>query len=142
MFPVKTLLHPTDLTKASRHAFDLACQIARDRGARLVVLHVVPPPTMHSTEVVIGNPLAGVREIAPDVNIDTRVEKGDPAGVILRLAEEMKCDLIVMGTYGRPGLSRWLTGHVVNEVVERAACAVLTMRCPVPEQEPSQTGRD
>src|SRR5262249_8593069 len=43
MFPVKTLLHPTDLTDASRHAFDVACQIAKDRGARIVILHVVPP---------------------------------------------------------------------------------------------------
>ena len=134
MLPVKTLLHPTDLTDASRYAFDLACEIARARGARVVALHVVPPPNRHSTEVVVGNPLAGYRETAPDVPIDTRVEKGDPAGVILRTAEEMKCDLIVMGTHGRTGLGRWLTGHVVDEVVQRAACAVLTMRSPFPEQ--------
>jgi nucleotide-binding universal stress UspA family protein len=133
---VKTLLHPTDLTEASRHAFDLACQIARDRGARVVVLHVVPPPNWRSTEVVIGNPLTDFREIAPDVPIDTRVETGDPAGVILRTAGELRCDLIVMGAHGRDGLSRWLTGHVVDEVVQRAACAVLTMRCPFPEQGP------
>src|SRR5262245_11747072 len=136
MLSVKTLLHPTDLTETSRHAFDLACQIARDRGARVVVLHVVPPPRRHSTEVVIGNPLAGFREIAPDVPIDTRVEQGDPAGVILRTAEEMKCDFIVMGTHGRDGLGRWLTGHVVDEVVKRATCAVLTLRRPFPRKEP------
>ena len=135
MLPVKTLLHPTDLTEASRNAFDLACQIARDRGARIVALHVVPPPSRHSTEVALGNPLAGLREIAPDVSIDTRVEKGDPADVILRMAEEVKCDLIVMGTHGRTGLSHWLTGHVVDEVVQRAACTVLTMRSPFPEQK-------
>jgi nucleotide-binding universal stress UspA family protein len=133
MLPVKTLLHPTDLTEASRQAFDLACQIARDRGARVVALHVVPPPNPHATEVAIGNPLAGFREIAPDLTIDTRVEKGDPADVILRTAEEVKCDLIVMGTHGRTGPSHWLTGHVADEVVQRAACAVLTMRSPVPE---------
>jgi nucleotide-binding universal stress UspA family protein len=134
MLPVKTLLHPTDLSEASSHAFDLACQIARDRGARVVVLHVVPPANRHSTEVVIGNPLAGFREIAPDVAIETRVEKGDPASTILRMAEEMKCDIIVMGTHGRTGPSHWLAGHVVDEVVQRAACAVLTMRSPFPER--------
>jgi nucleotide-binding universal stress UspA family protein len=136
MLQVKTLLHPTDLTEASRHAFDLACQIARDHGARIVVLHVVPPPSRHSTEEVFGNPLSGIREIAPDVPIDTRVEKGDPAGVILRLAGEMKCDLIVMGTHGRTGLGHWLSSHVVDEVVQRAACAVLTLRSPFPEKGP------
>jgi nucleotide-binding universal stress UspA family protein len=134
MFPVKTLLHPTDLSEASRHAFDLACQIARDRSARIVALHVVPPSNRHSTEVVIGNPLAGFHEIAPDVSLETRVEKGDPAGAILRMAEEMKSDLIVMGTHGRTGLSHWFTEHVVDQVVQRAACAVLTMRSPFPEQ--------
>jgi nucleotide-binding universal stress UspA family protein len=133
-FPVKTLLHPTDLSEASRNAFDMACQIARDRGARVVVLHVVPPANRHSTEVVIGNPLAGFHEIARDVSIETRVEKDDPASAILRTAEDTKCDLIVMGTHGRTGLIHWLTGHVVDQVVQRAACAVLSMRSPFPEQ--------
>jgi nucleotide-binding universal stress UspA family protein len=74
--------------------------------------------------------------MAPDVPIETRVEKGDPVEVILRTAAEIKCDLIVMGTHGRTGLSRWLTGHVVDDVVQRAACPVVTMRCPFPEQGP------
>ena len=138
MLPIKTLLHPTDFTPASRQAFDMACRIARDRGARVVALHVVPPPNRHRAEVVAGNPLASLREIAPDVPLDTRVEQGDPAGVILRVAEEIKCDLIVMGTHGRTGPSHWLTGHVVDEVAQRAACPVLTMRCPFPEQGPAQ----
>ena len=135
MLPVKTLMHPTDLTEASRHAFDLACEIARDRGARIVVVHVVPPANLRRAEVVIGNPLSGFREIAGDVSIDTRIEKGDPTSVILRMAEELKCDLIVMGSHVRTGLNRWLTGHVIEELVQRAACPVLTMRCPFPEQE-------
>jgi nucleotide-binding universal stress UspA family protein len=132
----KTLLHPTDLTEASLQAFDLTCQIARAHGARVVALHVVPPPNRHSTEVVVGDPLAGFRGLAPDVAIDTRVEKGDPTGVILRVAEEMKCDLIVLGVHGWIGPSLWLTRHVVDEVVRRAACAVLTLRYPFPEEGP------
>jgi nucleotide-binding universal stress UspA family protein len=132
MLPIKTVLHPTDLTEASQDAFDLACQIARDRGARVVALHVVPPPNRHATEILFGNPLDGFREIAPDLAIETRVEKGDPAGVILRTAEEMKCDLIVMGTHGQTRVNRWLSSHVVDEVVRRAACPVLTMRRPFP----------
>jgi nucleotide-binding universal stress UspA family protein len=137
MLTIKTLLHPTDLTQASRHAFDLACQIARDRGARIVVLHVVPPPNPQSTEVVTGNPLAGVREMAPEIAIETRVETGAPAEVILRTAEEVNGDVIVMGIHGRTGLAHWLTSHVVDDVVQRAACAVLTLRSPFPERRPT-----
>jgi nucleotide-binding universal stress UspA family protein len=134
MLPVKTVLHPTDLSVASRAAFDLACRIGRDRGARVVALHVVPPPSLRSAEVVVGDPLARLREIAPDVHIDTRIERGDPAGVILRTAEETRCDLIVMGTRGRTGLSRPRIGHVTDEVVQRAACPVLTTRYSFPDE--------
>jgi nucleotide-binding universal stress UspA family protein len=133
MLPIKTLLHPTDLTEASYQAFDLACQIARGRDARVVVLHVVPPPSMSSAEVVLGDPLAGFSKRAPDIHIETRIEKGDPAEVILGIAEEVKPDIIVMGTHQRNGLGHWLTGHVIDEVVYRATCAVLTMRSPFSE---------
>src|SRR5262249_37064192 len=125
--------------------FDLARQIARDRGARVIVLHVVPPPNARTEEVVIGNPLAGFGAIDPYVRIDTQVEKGDPADVILRLAEQTKCDLIVMGTHGRTGLSHWFTGHVAAKVVQGAACPVLTVRWPFPEEtmdHPSTNGSE
>jgi nucleotide-binding universal stress UspA family protein len=136
MLRIKTLLHPTDLSDASRHAFDVACEIARARGARIAVLHVVPPSNRDFTEVVVGSPLADFPGFAPDLSIDTRVETGDPAGVILRLSEELKCDLIVMCTHGHTGLKHWLTGQVVDQVVQRAACGVLTMRSPFPENGP------
>jgi nucleotide-binding universal stress UspA family protein len=133
MLPVKTVLHPTDLSAASREAFGLACRIARDRGARVVALHVVPRLSQRSAEVVIGDPLARLREVAPDIAIDTRIESGDPAGVILRTAAETECDLIVMGTRGRTGLNRSRINHVSHEVVERATCPVLTMRYSSPD---------
>jgi len=80
--------------------------------------------------VVIGNPLARYQEVAPDVPIDTRVEQGDPAGVILRLAAETKCDLIVLGTHGRGLIGRFLLGSVAESVVRHAICPVLTVSHP------------
>jgi nucleotide-binding universal stress UspA family protein len=127
MLPVKTALHPTDLSATSRSAFTLACQIARDRGARVVALHVVPTWTWGTAEVVIGDPLARLREIASDVPIDTQIETGDPAVVILPTADETADDLIVIGTRGPAGMSHWRTGRVTVEVVQWAACPVLTM---------------
>ena len=125
MLLVTIVLHPTDLSEPARHTFDLACQIARSYGARVVVLHVVSRK-QHLAGAVIGDPLAGFHEIAPDVPVETRVETGDPASVILRVAKETKCDLIVMGTRGRTGPK--LSDDVVDKVVQRASCAVLTMR--------------
>ena len=41
MLAVNTILHPTDFSERSQYAFWLACPLARDYGARLIVVHVV-----------------------------------------------------------------------------------------------------
>lgn len=46
MLPVATILHPTDFSEHSEFAFRLACALARDYNARLVLLHVALPPIM------------------------------------------------------------------------------------------------
>ena len=46
MLAVRTILHPTDFSGRSRYAFGLACALARDYGARLIVLHVADMPTV------------------------------------------------------------------------------------------------
>ncbi len=46
ILPIHTILHPTDFSARARSAFDLACAVARDYDARLVVVHVKPPRMM------------------------------------------------------------------------------------------------
>src|SRR5260370_38450120 len=45
MLPIHIILHPTDFSEQSENALRLAGALARDHGARLVLLHVAPPPT-------------------------------------------------------------------------------------------------
>jgi len=61
-------------------------------------------------------------------------EDGDAAEEILRVAEEVRCDLIVMGTHGRSGLGRLLMGSVAEQVMRKARCPVLTVKCPAAPQ--------
>jgi nucleotide-binding universal stress UspA family protein len=60
--------------------------------------------------------------------VETRLEDGDAAEVILRVAEEVRCDLIVMGTHGRSGLGRLLMGSVAEAVMRKARCPILTVK--------------
>ena len=53
---------------------------------------------------------------------------GDPAAEIVRIAEEEKPEMIVMGTHGRTGLTRLLMGSVAEAIVRRSPCPVLTYR--------------
>ncbi len=138
MTVIRTVLHPTDFSESSEAAFQFACALARDHGARVVVLHVGPPPVTGSEAVDYRRPggeaddlLARLREIRPadrDVPVDYRLEVGDPADTVLRVAAEERADLIVIGTHGRSGLRRAVLGSVAEAVCRKAACPVATVR--------------
>jgi len=143
MLPIHTILHPTDFSDRSRHALHLACALARDYEARLVVLHAVPVSVFAYGEgVVPPEPellVAEAREqldrlVIPDRDLPAErvVEEGDPAAVIVHAARELPADLIVLGTHGRTGLGRLLMGSVAEQAVRRAACPVLTVTTPFP----------
>ena len=138
MLRLKTILHPTDFSAPSKQAFHLAWSLARDHEARLLVLHVAAPVMAYSEYGALtrsGPELDQIRaELehvrGPDrsVPIEHLLEEGDAARHILQTAEEASCDLIVMGTHGRTGLSRWLLGSVAEQVMRRAICPVLTVK--------------
>ena len=143
MLPIREILHPTDFTEQAQFALELACALARDNKARLVLLHVVPIPVYPVVEGGVYPVAIEVRreefqeklnEIeVSDANI--RVERvlteGDPASEILRVAAAYQSDLIVMGTHGRGGLSRLVMGSVAEAVSRKAECPVLTVRTKV-----------
>ncbi len=146
MLPIHAILHPTDFSEHSEHAFHLACSLARDHGANLIVLHAWAPPTAMAFGEVLPDPateseyeeaaaeLGRMRPLNDDMLIVQRIEEGDPVSVILRVAEERCADLIVMGTHGRTGIRRLLMGSVAEQVVRRAACPVVTVKNPVPAE--------
>jgi nucleotide-binding universal stress UspA family protein len=143
MFPVRTILHPTDFSDCSRYAFHLASAMAKEQGARLVILHV--KPTLVSL-VAYGEALAQLEpedyqeklwEVlhwfqVPDdrVRVEHRLVTGDPAQEILALADEVGCDVIVMGSHGRTGLQRLIVGSVAEHVLRQARCPVVTVKTP------------
>jgi nucleotide-binding universal stress UspA family protein len=147
---IRRILHPTDFSDLSRPAFDLACSLARDFGAELVVLHVSPPPVVGVVDgMTVDLPtgaieyahtrLEQIRPADPKIVVAHRLEEGDEAREILRVAAELSVDLIVMGTHGRGGLSRLLAGSVAEAVMRKAPCPVLTVRTPFPsERTPPQ----
>lgn len=127
MLSIQTILHPTDLSPRSEYALQLACSLARDHGARLIVLHVVQPP---EDKGIAWDALVKRQAPDPKVSMERQLEVGNPAKEILRLAQELRCGLIVMGTHGRTGLSRVLMGSVAEEVSREALCPVLTVKNP------------
>lgn len=137
------ILHPTDFSESSLYAFRLACSLAGNGKARLVVLYVPqPPPFVGASELARAlEATHGYREelerrlrqlVPPDdsLPVEHLLGEGEPAEEIVRLARELPCDLIVMGTHGRTGLDRLLLGSVAEQVVRHAPCPVLTVKPP------------
>jgi nucleotide-binding universal stress UspA family protein len=150
MLSIRTILHPTDFSSRSDYAFQLACALARAQGARVVVLHVAaPPPPVVTPGGVITDPAYGdyeqgvcqrlceLRAPDPQVGVEHRLAEGEPATEILKVAQEVNAELIVMGTHGRTGLGRLLLGSVAEQVLRKAPCPVLTVKIPVLDQMPT-----
>lgn len=148
---IRVILHPTDFSPGCEHSLQVARSLARDLGARLVLLHVVPYGFYANDMTVPVDPGVYREALAeecqlvdgPDLKFpaETRLARGDAAEEILRAAAELDCGLIVMGTHGRTGLSRLLMGSVTEYVVPRADCPVLAVKAPravaSPPAEPS-----
>lgn len=146
MLTISAILHPTDFSAHSEHAFRLACSLARDHNSRLYVLHVVA--TLGAEQVTMGEALtqlepegyrarlrAELEQIQPPdprVRLDYLLAEGDPANEIVRAAATQQCGLIVLATHGRTGLQRLLMGSVAEQVSRKATCPVLTIKSPLP----------
>jgi nucleotide-binding universal stress UspA family protein len=137
----RVILHPADFSAAARTALGVARTLARDLGARLVVLHVAPIQVLPGEGIVLPfdpRPVQAELELirdrldGPDLKypVETRWRQGDAAPQILQAAEEAGADLIVLGTHGRTGLSRLLVGSVTEAVLRGSRCPVLAVKTP------------
>lgn len=59
---------------------------------------------------------------------EVQVAAGHPAETIVRMAQELAVDLIIMATHGRTGVSHILLGSVAEHVIRHAPCPVLAIR--------------
>jgi nucleotide-binding universal stress UspA family protein len=148
MAEVRRILAPVDFSAGSAAAFAYAKTLAEAFNASIEVLHIVQPPHFAMPLVTVEAQSlsfdAYARNVASvelqqfltdqrhgaHVLVTGRLEFGDPAQVIAKVADERGIDLIVMGTHGRTGLSHLLTGSVAEKVVRHAHCPVLSVPLP------------
>ncbi|MGE4102075.1 MAG: universal stress protein [Pirellulales bacterium] len=129
------ILHPTDFSPNSQNACQLACALAHERDARLILLHVAPQftPRMSTSDISLLHPRHNqwkadqqLRDVdCGDLWPGRLLRYGDPATVILSTAERVKADLIVLG---QPRRGKWwwlIEERVAETVMRKASCPVL-----------------
>ncbi|MFM7169517.1 MAG: universal stress protein [Cyanobium sp.] len=146
---VQHLLVPTDGSQLSQRALSQALDLAKALGAQLTLLHVQPPLPVplvgmgdmldpatvdslsktaerESERIVKDAQTAGLEA---GVAIHTEVVKQDlPYRAIVEAAKRHGCDLIVMASHGRKGLSGLLIGSETQRVLLHSPISVLVVR--------------
>lgn len=137
----RKILCPVDFSPGSDAAMRTAVRIANEHGAELVLahaLHLVPASANISERLV--------REVEKDAEhalevartsiaalatnkVSSRFLSGVPWSSVVALVErDLDIDLIVLGTQGRTGISRFLLGSVSEKIIRHAPCSVLVVR--------------
>ena len=131
------ILVGTDGSDSANAAVEHAVELAKAGGADVLVVHSYPLPRTDAgspfgpTDAYAGpeigkSVLADVeKRFGGEAKITTVLRGGDPADVIVDVAEEEKVDLIIVGNKGMTSAKRFLLGSVPNDVSHHAPCSVL-----------------
>ncbi len=135
-----------DFSECSLAALDYALAVADGDGAHVTIVNVIEwTPVGYDPLIGPATDLAGYRMAAEasarerlrkavanmpvaDVQIHEIVTSGKPHHELLRIAEDERADLIVLGIHGRNPIDRLFFGSTAEPVVRRAGCPVLTVR--------------
>src|ERR1041385_5255665 len=139
----RNILAPLDLDDGGAQVLDYAVALATKLDAKLHVLHVVPWPLLGAevpiavTETAMDDIMKRKQRVFDELVAahtarrplgSALLKTGDARTAIVAAAQELRADLIVMGTHGRRGVSRIVLGSVAESVARTAPCPVLLVR--------------
>jgi acetoin utilization protein AcuB len=134
------ILCPVDLDGSAPSALTLAADVARESGAEVHVLHVVPLVVVTDDVPILVNlhkeqeeeASAQITELIrkhlSDVHAIAETVAGEPAPMIVSAAKRLPADLIIMSTHGRRGFSRFFLGSIAEVVMREVTCPVMTTK--------------
>ena len=142
------VLAATDLSAASLPALEAAAEVARRLSAQLTLAHAirVEVPLANRLGLMAGGPVwpiqenekATLRQLVQDQLKGLLTQVGSAGTVLIlegsagpevvRAARELSTKLVVVGTFGRTGISRLLLGSVAARIVRTSPCSVLVVR--------------
>lgn len=141
----RTILLAYDGSLEGRLALREGARLAQICGARVVLMAVVEPVP----ELFVGNgsavyvPIDATDEVQKILDEglarlvrlgfapQARLERGQPADQIIKVAQEIAADLVVVGHHKQGALARWLLGSVTASLSDRLNCSLLVARLEI-----------
>lgn len=141
---IKNILVPTDFSEISNNALTTAVAVCKRHTATLHLLHVVdkrhlfvPPAARSTVAYLIPEPRESDREKIANLKHKTETEhkikisaqlvNGNPSDEIAKAAEDLNCDLIIMGSHGASGLREFFFGSIAYNVIRHSFVPVLSV---------------
>jgi nucleotide-binding universal stress UspA family protein len=134
----KNILFCTDFSSAANIALPYAAELARHFGAKLLGLHVRPedlyafapeggplPPLLSEAEFRAN--LKSMLDLFPGIEHEAIFQKGEVWPAVASVITERAIDLIVIGTKGLTGFSKFLLGSEAEKIFRQAQCPVMTL---------------
>jgi nucleotide-binding universal stress UspA family protein len=146
-----SILCGIDFTRASDVALQAAVEETKRRDGILDLIHVwypIDPIPVDMSGVglpiydaelpaELRNQLEQVRVDLPAERVRRHLEFGPAADQIVKKAEELQSELLVVGTHSRGPIMRWFVGSVATDLLRTAPCPILI--CRVPHAPSSET---
>lgn len=136
------ILCATDFSPSSRAATQLAATLSRRLHEKLLLVHATEPPPIALPEATVGLEAweAAIQEAAEaeldklaatlrrdGIEAEALVTVGAPPAVIQELASARSASLLVIGTHGRKGPTRFFLGSVAERIVRASQVPVLVV---------------
>ena len=144
---IEKILAALDGSEPSSHALNHAVDLAAKWDARLILVSVVPPITplvymgpapmykeqytkaaRASHQRVLDQATRKIKDDHPEMQVETQLEEGRPADVIVETAKNEDIDLVVMGSRGMGGVKGWILGSTSRSVVDSCTKPVLIVK--------------
>ena len=141
---IRRILVPVDFSEHAEAVVDWAAHLAEEHGSQIVLLHVyhlpvefrqvegayLPADFWTSMKDAAKDELTQYGERLRERGLDVKevTREGYPATAIEEEIEEIKADLVIIGSRGRTGLAHLLLGSIAERVVQKARCPVLTVK--------------
>lgn len=139
----KNILVATDGSEYGNAAVNEALTYAKKYGGTLKIVHVINimanfqedspvfvPQLIEDITNKVKSDLEAlkIRAEKEGVSAETFIKEDEPYRAIVDLAEELKSDVIILGSHGRTGMQRLLMGSVTERVIGHTNCAVLVVK--------------
>lgn len=133
-------LVPVDFSESSKNAMQYAVEMAKIFNDEITLLNVISGGMKSlfmndDQKKLLREGIAGrLKQYRDDIiakwpaaKVNTMIEDGKPYKVITKVAEELKCDSIVMGTNGANGIEQFV-GSTTSRVINVAKCPVIAVK--------------